>query len=298
MLIPRFWARAEGTAIRDGQRLALRLWGWSQDSVAEAMALATRRVAEMSARFSSAAPGDPYVYGSRQPLREEIIRYLGADGRGQAVVTRNRYGALVLNTAQVPFIDIDTAAPTGLQGLRSLFGRAPAVDPTLTRIREACGRYPRQAFRVYRTSAGYRVLATNTWLDPASAETTAFLNGFGADPAFVTLCRLQASFRARLTPKPWRIGVPAPTGPAPTRSGGAKRIRRLAAEVRDGVTCVCDMRVRRGDWQCAARRRRARHRRRARSSHASDGEAAAGLRSAPRCAEAAHVRRRNALMVT
>jgi hypothetical protein len=215
MLIPRFWARAEGTATRDGQRLALRLWGWSQDSVAEAMALATRRVAEMSARFARAAPGDPYLYGSRQPLREEIVRYLGADGRGQAAVTRNRYGALVLNTAQVPFIDVDTAAPTGLQGLKSLFGRARAVDPTLVRIREACGRHPRQAFRVYRTAAGYRVLATNTYLDPASEETTAFLNGFGADPAFVTLCRLQVSFRARLTPKPWRIGVPAPPGQHP-----------------------------------------------------------------------------------
>lgn len=215
MLIPRFWVRAEGTAIRDGQRLALRLWGWSQDSVAEATALATRRVAEMSARFASAAPGDPYLYGSRQPLREEIVRYLGADGRGQAAVTRNRYGALVLNTAQVPFIDVDAVAPTGLQGLKSLFGRAPAVDPTLARIREACERHPRQAFRVYRTAAGYRVLATNTYLDPASAETTSFLNGFGADPAFVTLCRLQASFRARLTPKPWRIAVPAPPGQHP-----------------------------------------------------------------------------------
>jgi hypothetical protein len=59
------------------------------------------------------------------------------------------------------------------------------------------------------------VLATNTYLDPASDETTAFLNGFGADPAFVTLCRLQASFRARLTPKPWRCGCPVPPGQHP-----------------------------------------------------------------------------------
>jgi hypothetical protein len=216
MLIPRFWTRAEGTATgRDGQRLALRLWGWSQESVADALALAKRRVAELSARLASAAPGDPYLYGSRQPLREEIIRYLGADGRGEAVVTRNRYGALVLNTAQVPFIDVDAAAPAGWQGLKQLFGGAAAVDPTLERIREACARHPRQAFRVYRTHSGYRILATNTFLDPMSDETTAFLNGFGADPAFVALCRLQGSFRARLTPKPWRVDVPAPPGQHP-----------------------------------------------------------------------------------
>ena len=221
MLIPRFWARAEGTATgRHGQRLALRLWGWSQDSVAETLALAKRRLAELSTRLSAAAPGDPYLYGSRQPLREEIIRYLGADGRGQSVVTRNRYGALVLNTAQVPFIDVDAVAPAGWQGLKQLFGRAPAADPTLERIRAACGRHPRQAFRVYRTHSGYRVLAINTYLDPASEDTTAFLNGFGADPAFVTLCRLQGSFRGRLTPKPWRCGVPAPPGQHPRDPDG------------------------------------------------------------------------------
>ncbi len=32
----------------------------------------------------------------------------------------------------------------------------------------------------------------------------------GADPAFIKLCRAQRSFRARLTPKPWRIGQSQP----------------------------------------------------------------------------------------
>ena len=31
-----------------------------------------------------------------------------------------------------------------------------------------------------------------------------------ADPAFVRLCRAQESFRARLTPKPWRCGCERP----------------------------------------------------------------------------------------
>jgi hypothetical protein len=41
------------------------------------------------------------------------------------------------------------------------------------------------------------------------------LAGFGADPDFAKLCHVQASFRARLTPKPWRAGVPAPPGQHP-----------------------------------------------------------------------------------
>ena len=217
MLIPRFWARAEGAATdREGRKLALRQWGWSQESVADALSLAGRRVAEVAARLTGGVTSHQYLYGSRQPLREEIVRYLGDDReRGYAVVTRNRYGALVLNTSRVPFIDVDVAAPPALEGLKRLFGRGPAVDPTLERIRDACGRHPRQAFRVYRTHSGYRVLATNTYLDPASDETQDFLRGFGADPDFAKLCRVQASFRARLTPKPWRCDVPAPPGQHP-----------------------------------------------------------------------------------
>jgi len=216
MLIPRFWARAEGAATdRDGRHLALRLWGWSQESAAEALELAKQRVAEVTSRLAGAGGTNAYLYGARQPLREEIVRYLVSEGAGESVITRNRYGALVLNTARVPFIDVDAVAPSGLSGLKWLFGRGPAVDPTLERIREACGRHPHHAFRVYRTHAGYRVLVTNAVLDPASDEATGFLNGFDADPAFVMLCRQQRSFRARLTPKPWRIGVKAPPGQHP-----------------------------------------------------------------------------------
>ena len=66
MLIPRFWAKAEGAAIdREGRRLAVRLWGWSQESAAEALNLARRRVAEVAARLAGTVGADPYLYGSR-----------------------------------------------------------------------------------------------------------------------------------------------------------------------------------------------------------------------------------------
>ncbi|HEV8675259.1 MAG TPA: hypothetical protein VGX21_14515 [Methylomirabilota bacterium] len=43
----------------------------------------------------------------------------------------------------------------------------------------------------------------------------AVLERFGADPLYVRLCRLQQSFRARLTPKPWRCGLAAPPATFP-----------------------------------------------------------------------------------
>jgi hypothetical protein len=251
MLIPRHWSKATGSADDpDGKRYALQIWGWSQDSLAEAAALARQRLAEASERIARGMLGkDAYFYG-RAPLREEIVRVVDGSGsapsEAPAVVTRNRYGALVLNSARVPFIDVDTPASSGGGGgLLSLFSGKKA-DPqaaALERVRSACARFPRTSFRIYRTAAGFRLLATDLLLDPKSPETERMLSEFGADPYFVKLCKLQSSFRARLTPKPWRCGVRVPPAAYPFVSPAAERkyaewLRRYEAAIASKATCA------------------------------------------------------------
>ena len=47
-------------------------------------------------------------YYPNRPFREQIIRELkDAAGQTSAVITRNAYGCLVLNTARMMFVDID-----------------------------------------------------------------------------------------------------------------------------------------------------------------------------------------------
>jgi len=53
---------------------------------------------------------------------------------------------------------------------------------------------------------GWRYLCTSRLFDPAADETRALLESLGADAKYTLLCRAQRCFRARLTPKPWRIG--------------------------------------------------------------------------------------------
>lgn len=48
------------------------------------------------------------------------------------------------------------------------------------------------------------------------------MNALGADTQYVQLCRSQACFRARLTPKPWRCGVPRPPVKFPYDSPAAR----------------------------------------------------------------------------
>ncbi len=241
MLIPPYWSKATGSAQDPaGRRYALRVWGWSAKDVAEAASLARQRLAEACARVAAGALRDQAYFYGKAPLREEIVREVGEQG----IVTRNRYGALVLNTARVPFIDVD-APSSGRRsgGLLGLFG-ARRADPgaaVLERVRAACRRSPGRSFRVYRTAAGFRLLVTDLLLDPASAQAQTLLGEFGADPFFVKLCRLQGSFRARLTPKPWRCGCDLPPSSFP-REGPAqpafeKWLRSYEAAARSKATC-------------------------------------------------------------
>jgi hypothetical protein len=217
MRIPRYWAKADGSAVDpSGKAWAIWRWGWSQESVADALAVARRRLADSVARIARGETIRAYLYGTA-PLREEILRSLGEAGTAsEAVVTRNRYGALVLNTARVPFIDVD-APPVGLGARLARFFRRDDrdADPTLARLRAVCASKGSHAFRIYRTPNGYRVLAANLALDPSADSTGALLAEFAADPYFIKLCKLQGSFRARLTPKPWRCGCPLPPNQHP-----------------------------------------------------------------------------------
>lgn len=223
MHVPRHWAPATGSATGpEGRRYRLKIWGWSDESPADALRRARERVSEVAARLARGeATAAGYAYGSR-PLREEILRPLGR-GRDapEALVTRNRYGAEVLNTARVPFVDVDVP-PVGRLGrlFRRLRGRpATREAEVLARIRAACADRGEHSFRLYRTRAGFRLLVTDRLLDPEGAESRALLEAFGADPAFVRLCAVQACFRARLTPKPFRCGCSLPPGRHPREEG-------------------------------------------------------------------------------
>ncbi len=47
---------------------------------------------------------------------------------------------------------------------------------------------------------------TQDLFGPSSDAAQAVFQSLGADPLYMRLCRNQQSFRARLTPKPWRCG--------------------------------------------------------------------------------------------
>jgi hypothetical protein len=69
--------------------------------------------------------------------------------------------------------------------------------------------------RVYRTPAGFRLLAVHRLFDPLEAEVEECFRELGTDPAYARMCRNQRCFRARVTAKPWRIGIDEHIRPRP-----------------------------------------------------------------------------------
>lgn len=185
-------------------------------------------------------------------------------------VTRNRYGAEVLNSENTCFLDVDEVhrRESAIEWIRrwspavlvfavvtALFAlgahRSVSKDPTsafalypsavicgivcavpaivMARLRrptatddaeatllaklDALAQAPAWrglAARVYRTAAGFRVLAQADGLAPGNARFRALARALDADPLYVDLCRSQGCWRARLTPKPSRAGVKRP----------------------------------------------------------------------------------------
>ncbi|HKW44089.1 MAG TPA: hypothetical protein VJN22_00445 [Candidatus Eremiobacteraceae bacterium] len=217
MKLARFWSRAKvDTPAPKGPPIRVVARGWSNDSL-DAAAAKAREIAAQIGRILADGKTRPgrYPYGDR-PIPEPVIREFPDGAEPRAVVTRNVYGALVLNTRDLMFIDIDDApkplqAARLLAGVMSLFGKKsqPApLDPlvAISRIAADSG----LLIRTYKTAGGYRAIVLNATFNASSDDSAVIMRVFDADPLYMRLCKQQESFRARLTPKPWRIALAAP----------------------------------------------------------------------------------------
>ncbi|MBK8974359.1 MAG: hypothetical protein IPM29_00375 [Planctomycetes bacterium] len=258
MIVPSYWAEARlRHRVRDRQ-VTVRRFGWSDDSVADAQAMADERARAAierifaGERLARREPKMPYNGAAGVPIREEIVaRHL------DSVVTRNSYGARCLNTPDVLIADVDS--PTGPPGRLFLavlvafaagayalwsatgswlvaivaFVVSLVLVPSVAilshgvfvwvrggaegMLRRRLGAFvaarPDWRVALYRTPAGFRAMALHRCFAPDDPETRSFFRALRTDPIYVRMCLRQQCFRARVSAKPWRIGIDAPIRP-------------------------------------------------------------------------------------
>jgi hypothetical protein len=206
MNFPPYWAR--------GCSGDFSCWRWSFNSAAEAQSLADRAAQQLADRFRGGDfPPKHRGYYPNRPFREPVLQEIKNNaGELAAVITRNSYGCLVLNTARVMFVDVDLPEPKPAGLFKKLFGKSDATpvvtqDSAIAKVENWTRNNPDCGWRIYRTRAGLRLLATHALFDPEATASDGVFDALGADPLYRQLCKAQKCYRARLTPKPWRCGI-------------------------------------------------------------------------------------------
>ena len=190
----------------DGKTFPMSVYGHSNISLEDAKSSGQRLLDAFAKRIVSQL--SPWEYDrDDRPIREETLLELSS----RNIVTRNRYGAEVLNSTQLVFIYVDGALPSGkgfFGWLGGLFSDKSSEDSDtealarVERLAEKAG-HAQTHIRVYRTKAGYRLMLLNC--DTEGKYSGELMKAFHADPLYANLCRIQNCYRARLTPKPYRI---------------------------------------------------------------------------------------------
>jgi hypothetical protein len=219
MKISKYWYK-ENQLAKDNEDNVFNLncWAGSNVSVEDAQEKARARIQKWTTRLAQGLSigGDnnsdaDYEYQTGE-IREELLEEIyNEDQRLIAALTRNRYGALVLNTDTLVIADVDIKSKTIGEIFAGWFGKK--VDKRaqcLAQIKACYQHYPHLNFIIYQTYAGFRVMITGHHHSPAATQTAALFKELAADELYARLCRVQDCFRARLSPKPWRCQATVP----------------------------------------------------------------------------------------
>lgn len=114
------------------------------------------------------------------------------------------------------FISLFTSGPIATWFRKGLLAiRGGPMHLARQRILGYLEKHPDWNLRIYKTPGGLRLLATHKPFDPRAEEVQQFFSGVGTDPLYVRMCLNQRCFRARLTAKPWRMGIAGHMRPRP-----------------------------------------------------------------------------------
>jgi hypothetical protein len=283
MIIPQYWAEKRQKVEHNGRKATIKRFGWSDVSQQDAEHHARVRFEEAFEKFKTnekikrLEPKLAY-HADGIPIREEIIYRID-----DIVITRNSYGALCLNTPDVLFGDIDFPEISNDKSVlifialllissvlvlltdiskwvfvsvlltpilssiykRFIFKRPDFETQHLESIKAIVSQHPDWRVRVYKTPNGYRLMALHQLFDPQSEAAIKFNEEFNADPLYRTLCVNQNCFRARVSPKPWRIGISDHLKPRPgvwpianeNMPGRIKWVNQYESKAKDFASC-------------------------------------------------------------
>lgn len=201
MKVFKHWVVEKQNILIEGVPQEITCYGGSNVSLEDARAKAREKAQKIERKIA----GEKHLFDEYEAeIREELLQTIDE----HAVVTRNRYGARVLNVEKMMILDIDKPKSAG-GGLARLFRKKdprPPKEQIFDMVKTlASTKYTNYTFRIYETYQGARVIVLGRDFDPRDRETKRMMDEFNCDPLYALLCAKQGCYRARLTPKPYRM---------------------------------------------------------------------------------------------
>jgi hypothetical protein len=203
MKLYKYWVTEKQRILIDGVEQEITCYGGSNSSTDDAWGKAK----EKAERIQRKIKGEKHLFDEYEAeIREEILQIID----DHSAITQNRYGAQVLNAENLMMLDIDKPKPS----LGNLFRKQDTTSDKarifdMVRKLATTSKYKDFGYRIYETYQGARVIVLGKPFDPRDPQTKKMMDEFNCDPLYTRLCIKQGCYRARLTPKPYRMNMRA-----------------------------------------------------------------------------------------
>lgn len=228
MKLFRYWRTREFSVLIDGATSKINCTAGSNVSLEDADARCEQKAKHVQNRIIGTETREQEY---ERPVREEIVQEIDQNN----IVTRNRYGALILNTASLNIYDIDEYKKSfwEMLGLKFEFlgykkDKKAAIVDELRKLYKSYGKR-NSTWRIYETCKGIRLIVTGEYLATSSPEFAKFCKLINADYLYTWLCVRQHCCRARLTPKPFRMKIETIKYHCPIPEGEEEHYRNWVA---------------------------------------------------------------------
>lgn len=195
----KYWAKERYHIQIDGEEKEITLVVGSCVSLDDAQNKGTLRAQQIEQRIAGQDNQIEYEAGIKEFVAEIIDE--------ANIVTVCRYGARVLNTNEYTILDLDDYAKSVWDIFKPL-KHLTKKQRIIYKFERFLDKHPDLGldFRIYETSKGIRVIGKK-YLDPNNEKYKKLLSKLNVDWLYLVLSQKQQCYRARLTPKPYRLGI-------------------------------------------------------------------------------------------
>jgi len=195
----KFWVK-ESVNIQVGETTErLTMLAGSNQSVEDARRELANQSRFVEQKINGEASADDYQVAIKEYV-EQVIDEAN-------IITICRYGAKILNTCQYTVLDLDDYPIDFFDMFRAL-RKLPKKERIVAKFLQRLAKHPELGtdFRIYETTKGVRVIGKK-YIEPTGKGYAALMRSLRVDWLYIVLSQKQQCYRARVTPKPYRMKI-------------------------------------------------------------------------------------------